>query len=185
MNPYYHVYRTDETRGPKVKHLTLEAAQTEAERLANQHPGGTFVILKAVAVVRCTVASTFWMDGEVPPEPIEPDVPKRRPPFNLPDGYDRWVSRGLGWRTDKANYCTWDTKTERWKGKCEGCSANGLEHYEYWEAVKDEPTYQALGWHDILQKGDQLLSNIHWIPAVDSIGKVLGTTEWPAARRPL
>ena len=68
MKPYYYIYRTDESRGPKIKHATLAEAQTEAERLANQHPGSTFEILQCVAITRCAQASTFWLDGEEPPE---------------------------------------------------------------------------------------------------------------------
>jgi hypothetical protein len=65
MKPYYYVYRYND-RGPKVRHATLEAAQTEAMRLAEQHPTGYFEILKCVGFARTTKAATFWMDGEVP-----------------------------------------------------------------------------------------------------------------------
>ena len=68
MKPFYYVYRSDESRGPKIKHATLAEALTESERLANQHPGSVFEILKCLAIVQCTQASTFWMDGEEPPE---------------------------------------------------------------------------------------------------------------------
>ena len=68
MKPYHYVYRTDESRGPKIKHMTLKDAQTEAERLANQHPGSVFEILQCLAITRCTQASTFWMNSEEPPE---------------------------------------------------------------------------------------------------------------------
>ncbi len=67
MKPYYYVYRVGNGNS-NVKHTTLESAQKEAERICNQHPGTTFEILKCVASVRCTQASTFWMDGEEPPE---------------------------------------------------------------------------------------------------------------------
>lgn len=186
MNPYYYVYRlTNEMRGPKIKHLTLESAQTEAERLANQHPASVFEILKAVAIVHCTVASTFWMDGEFLPEPAE--EPARYPKFHLPKGYDRWVCRGIGWTADKANYCTWDAENKHWNGQATEGSANGLTRYEYWEAVKDttEESYRSLELHETLQKGDQLLNNGNWIPARDSVGLELGKSEFPAARRPL
>jgi hypothetical protein len=65
MKPYYYVYRHND-RGPKVRHATLEAAQTEAMRLAEQHPTGYFEILKCVGFARTTKAATFWMDGEGP-----------------------------------------------------------------------------------------------------------------------
>jgi hypothetical protein len=65
MKPYYYVYRYQD-RGPRVRHATLEAAQAEAMRLAEQHPTGYFEILKCVGFARTTKAATFWMDGEGP-----------------------------------------------------------------------------------------------------------------------
>lgn len=35
-------------RVPRYAHDTLEAAETEAERLARQHPGKKFIVLQAV-----------------------------------------------------------------------------------------------------------------------------------------
>jgi len=69
MKPYYYVYRYQD-RGPRVRHATLEAAQTEAMRLAEQHPTGYFEILKCVGFARTTKAATFWMDGEGPKDCI-------------------------------------------------------------------------------------------------------------------
>ena len=65
MKPYYYVYRIGHGNS-NVKHPTLDSAHKEAERICNQHPGTSFEILKCVASVRCTQASTFWMDGEEP-----------------------------------------------------------------------------------------------------------------------
>lgn len=66
MKPYYYVYRY-ENQAPKVRHETLAAAQAEAERLAAQHPGMPYEILKAVGIAKVSApASTFWMDGEEP-----------------------------------------------------------------------------------------------------------------------
>lgn len=67
MKPYYYVYRVGNGNS-NVKHSTIESAQKEAERICNQHPGSVFEILKCLAIVRCTQASTVWMDGEEPPE---------------------------------------------------------------------------------------------------------------------
>jgi len=67
MKPYYYVYRVGNGNS-NVKHSTIESAQKEAERICNQHPGSVFEILKCLAIVRCTQASTFWMEGEQPPE---------------------------------------------------------------------------------------------------------------------
>lgn len=67
MKPYYYVYRYQK-QAPKVRHPTLQAAQAEAERLAAQHPGVAFEILKAVGISQVVKPSaTFWMDGESPP----------------------------------------------------------------------------------------------------------------------
>ena len=68
MKPYYYVYRTDQSRGPKIQHATLAEALTESERLADQHPGSVFEILQCLGISRCTQASTFWMDGAEQPE---------------------------------------------------------------------------------------------------------------------
>lgn len=68
MTAYFRIYRADQGHAPKVRHATIESAIKEAERLSEQHPGEPFEILKCVAITRCTKASTFWMDGEEPPE---------------------------------------------------------------------------------------------------------------------
>lgn len=65
MNPYYYVFRPD-SRHPAVKHQTQVSAVTEAERLAVQHPGVCFDVVKVIAVVRTAQVSTTWMDGENP-----------------------------------------------------------------------------------------------------------------------
>jgi hypothetical protein len=67
MKPYYYVYRYGHG-GPTAIHKTVESAQKEAERLAEQHPESSFDILKCVAQTRATKAKTFWMDGEEPEE---------------------------------------------------------------------------------------------------------------------
>jgi len=67
MKPYYYVYRYGH-HGPTATHGTLESAQKEAERLANQHPESSFEILKYIGVARATKAQTFWMDREEPEE---------------------------------------------------------------------------------------------------------------------
>ena len=66
MTPYYYVYRVGYGK-PTIKHATLESAATESERLAGQHPGETFEILKCLGVTRTVTPQTFWMDGVIPP----------------------------------------------------------------------------------------------------------------------
>ncbi len=47
MKPYYYVYRYG-SNPPQIRHITLRAARNEAMRLAEQHPGAHFEILKFV-----------------------------------------------------------------------------------------------------------------------------------------
>lgn len=76
MKPYFYVYRYQD-KAPVIRHATLEQAQAEAERLATQHNGTPFEILKAVGLSQVTgPASTFFMDGEGPAHPCEVRVPK-------------------------------------------------------------------------------------------------------------
>jgi hypothetical protein len=66
MKPYFYVYRYQD-KAPVIRHATLEAAQAEAERLATQHKGTCFEILKVVGLTQVSgPASTFFMDGEGP-----------------------------------------------------------------------------------------------------------------------
>jgi hypothetical protein len=64
MKPYYYIYRVGGSH-PKVRHHTIESAHREAMRLAAQHPGESFEILKCIATTRTTTPQTFWMDGVV------------------------------------------------------------------------------------------------------------------------
>jgi hypothetical protein len=66
MKSHFYVYRAGSGR-TVIKHPTLEAAVKEAERLAGQHPGESFEILQCVAITRPVAASTFYVDGVIPP----------------------------------------------------------------------------------------------------------------------
>jgi hypothetical protein len=66
MKPYYYVYEYG-NKAPRVRHATLEQADTEARRLAGISPGTTFEVLMAVGITRVTTPQTFWMDGVIPP----------------------------------------------------------------------------------------------------------------------
>ena len=65
MTPYYYVRRQD---SPDPLHETLESAQATAEKMAESEPGQVFEILRCVGIASTSKASTFWMDGEEPPE---------------------------------------------------------------------------------------------------------------------
>ena len=65
MKPHYYVF--NKTYGaPTFQHKTLAEATTEAERLAEKHPGTSFEILQCLGVSSVPKASTFWMDGVDP-----------------------------------------------------------------------------------------------------------------------
>ena len=65
MKPHYYVL--NKTHGaPTYQHKTLAEATTEAERLAEKHPGTSFEILQCLGVSSVPKASTVWMDGAEP-----------------------------------------------------------------------------------------------------------------------
>ena len=64
MKPHYYVTHPELSIGNK--HKTLTEATTEAERLAEKHPGTSFEILQCLGVSSVPKASTFWMDGVEP-----------------------------------------------------------------------------------------------------------------------
>jgi len=64
MKPYYYATHPELSIGNKYK--TLAEATTEAERLAEKHPGTAFEILQCLGVSSVPKASTFWMDGAEP-----------------------------------------------------------------------------------------------------------------------
>jgi hypothetical protein len=66
MKTYYYIYRVGYGK-PTIKHATLKQAALESERLAGQHPGETFEILKCLGITRTTTPQTFWNDGVIPP----------------------------------------------------------------------------------------------------------------------
>lgn len=66
MKPYYYVLNKTQKFAPTYQHKTLEDATTEAERLAEKHPGTAFEILQCLGVSSVPKASTFWMDGAEP-----------------------------------------------------------------------------------------------------------------------
>lgn len=72
MKPYYRILRLNHGRAPTVQHATLKEAETEALRLAGQHPGETFEILECLGIARTTTPSIFWNDG------VEPPVKRKR-----------------------------------------------------------------------------------------------------------
>lgn len=66
MKPYYYVLNKTQKIAPTYQHKTLEDATTEAERLAEKHPGTAFEIMQCLGVSSVPKASTFWMDGAEP-----------------------------------------------------------------------------------------------------------------------
>jgi hypothetical protein len=138
MTSYYRILRLNHGRAPTVQHATLKEAETEALRLAGQHPGVTFEILKVIGTARTTTPSIFWNDE------VEP--PARYPAAPLPEGFDRWECRGFGWDPGvPVTYTTgWGFTKDRWIWQTSADIdrvPNGTDTSEYWEAVKDESRY--------------------------------------------
>lgn len=69
MKPHYYV-ANPETFTSYSKHKTLAEATTEAERLAEKHPGTSFEILQCLGVSSVPKANTVWMDG-AESEPVD------------------------------------------------------------------------------------------------------------------
>jgi hypothetical protein len=67
MKPYYYVFKSN-GQPPNKRHEIIAFALIEAERLASQHPGQHFEILKCVGITSTPspAPSTFWMDDEEP-----------------------------------------------------------------------------------------------------------------------
>ena len=82
MKPHYYVTHPELSIGNK--HKTLAEATTEAERLAEKHPGTAFEILQCLGVSSVPKASTFWMDG------VEPE------PNAMPSGLDAEIEKASG-----------------------------------------------------------------------------------------
>ena len=72
MKPYYYVTHLELSIGNKYE--TLAEATTEAERLAEKHPGTAFEILQCLGVSSVPKASTFWMDGVEPESKAMPSA---------------------------------------------------------------------------------------------------------------
>ena len=94
MKPYYRVYSNESTAAEHAD--TLQAAQARAEELAAKHPGRCFEILRCVGYASTSKASTFWVDGEGPPE-----KPRWRPleeGEQITDGDEVFIARSAEWR---------------------------------------------------------------------------------------
>lgn len=100
MKPYYRILRLNHGRAPTVQHATLKDAETEALRLAGQHPGETFEILKVLGLARTTEPSIFWNDGVEPPAPtVDPGEGYRslEPREVVELGDEFWIEHRAEW----------------------------------------------------------------------------------------
>lgn len=68
MKTFYRIAALGNRPSPQ-EFETVEAACDAAKEALKEFPGGVFEIYKCVAMVQYTEASTFWMDGEEPPQP--------------------------------------------------------------------------------------------------------------------
>ena len=185
MKPYYRILRLNHGRAPTVQHATLKEAETEALRLAGQHPGVTFEILKVIGTARTTTPSIFWND-EVEP-PIE--KPARYPTTPLPAGFDRWECRGYGWSAKNAVFTAgYAGEDPNWDTYHSTRDTGTYPRLEYWEAVEDEPTYRMLKAGERMEEGDEFLvagSNNQWLKRQLNLGVPWHPQDYTATRRPI
>lgn len=87
MKPYYRV--------ENERFDTLTDAQQRAEDLAAKFPGRSFEILRCVGYASTSKVSTFWMDGEGPPE--KPRYRMLEMGEMIQDG-DEFTRTGFDWR---------------------------------------------------------------------------------------
>lgn len=246
MKPHYRILRLNHGRAPTVQHATLKEAETEALRLAGQHPGETFEILKVLGLARTTEPSIFWNDAVENPDGGTPDpgegyrwlvagdvieagdqyrladdwgtfdpavygwsygvpdaggraiyghcrrklpAPEHYPTTPLPEGFDRWVCRGEAWASEGGVvYTFFDLYDRTWfNGDCSVPEATAAyPNIEYWEAVKDEPTYRMLEPGEVIEAGDEWkTAKGGWTRAKHSIGALVATHARHRIRRPL
>ena len=158
MKPYYRILRLNHGRAPTVQHATLKEAETEALRLAGQHPGETFEILVCLGIARTTTPSIFWNDTVENPDGGTPAAtPETRyPTTQLPEGFDRWECRGFGWGADGAIFTTgYAEPVPNWDRVYSRGDTGAYPRLEYWEAVKDEPAYRMLEAGERIEEGDE------------------------------
>lgn len=68
MKPFYYINNATIGEFTGEKFDSLERATEESLELAEANPGQSFEILRCVGISSTSKASTFWMDGEEPPE---------------------------------------------------------------------------------------------------------------------
>lgn len=101
---------------------------TAADKLAN-------CIARARAILDALDANTARM-----PEGSELQLPPGLPPLPpVPEGYHRWVYRGMGWKKEQVMYAyVLGSNMDKWRGNYFRQSTSGLEDCHYIEAIKEE-----------------------------------------------
>lgn len=107
------------------------------------------------------------------PVPVYPTTP-------LPDGYDKWVCRGTGWKSEDvvwfvARNVGYD---DPFGARPERGTTSGYSSLEYWEAVREHPRYRLLVPGEVIRYGDEGLAEHSsicdipdtWAAACDSLG---------------
>lgn len=79
---FFMVYRLD-GGSPRKQHATMDDACAEAKRLAQEHPGGTFVVLGSYTRF-CAGPPPIVQTWDEPPLPPEPPAPRFVHPVEPP-----------------------------------------------------------------------------------------------------
>jgi hypothetical protein len=71
------------------------------------------------------------------------EMPDNLPPLPpVPEGYDRWEYRGMGWQTENAYYDCCPHEGGSWTNIPGTSRSDGMSSFHYIEAVKGEPRQQ-------------------------------------------
>jgi hypothetical protein len=181
MKPYYRILRLNHGRAPTVQHATLKEAETEALRLAGQHPGEQFEILQCLAIAQTSQPSLFWCDWVEPPIQAVSLAPKPELPalgVLCGDGYRFLEPREVIEEGDEF----FVSSTGRWV-ECSSMSIGfavdpraGVAFRRKLPVAPGEG-YRLLEPGEILAKGDEFWNGRgEWRPWVYSIGGPLCST---------
>lgn len=110
------------------------------------------------------------------------------PTTPLPEGYDKWVCRGQGW---KSKGDVWYVARNATYGDPFGLApsrgtTSGFNTLEYWEAVRTRPRYRLLVSGEVIRDGDEayIFPPGEWVPSPHS-GSTFCELELAPIRRPI
>lgn len=116
------------------------------------------------------------------------DETEEYPTTPLPAGYDKWVCRGQGWKSEDKVW--WTARNATYGDPFCTCpsrgSTSGFCDLEYWEAVRTRPRYRLLVSGEVIRDGDEayIFPPGQWVPSLHS-GSTFCELELAPIRRPI